>query len=894
MSGWIRPGIRRLFEVATGRRRQGEDPVVEEVSAHLDQRVEQLIREGLEPAAARAEALRRFGHPPAAVRTLRRAARRAETRIRFRDQLGAGWADLRGATRRLRRAPGFTVVAVATLALGIGATTAIFSAVNAVLLRPLPYPAPDRLTILWLNNQPEQIQRDVTSYPNFLDWKAAATFASMAGYSSRVGTFTGDGDAEQVAGARVTGDFFRVLQVPPHLGRALGEEHTRAGNAQVVVLSHGLWIRRYGAEAGIMGRTIQIDDQAHEVIGVMPQGFAYPDGAEFWQSIPPDAPGWQGIANARGSLWLSVIGRLGPEVTVEQASAETNSIMARLIQENLTAAGNGVFIEPLQDTIVGDVRPGLLILLGAVGFVLLIACANVANLLLARGIERRRELALRSALGASGGRLVRLAMAESVVLGAAGGAAGLLLAVAGTALLVAVSPQDLPRVEHAGIDGTVIGFTALMALFTMLLFGLAPAFQARAAGLGSALRESDRAVAGGPLSRVRRLLVTAEVALALVLLVGAGLLVRSFLALQVVEPGFATERVLSFRVSIGAARYPEPAQVRQFQSALLERLRAMPGVEAATGLNTLFLARLPNMSSVAFEGQPPAGPDDPVVSVTNDLVDPGFFEAMEMPILQGRGFEPTDQADGPQVVVVNETFVRRFLAGEEPLGRRFTRGNPTDSSAVWQTIVGVAADARRSGLAVPARPEAFRPTIQVAPRSFEVLVRTTGPPLGMVPPIRAALRELDGHIAMAQPRTVNQAMGEAVAARRFVMLLLGGFAVLALTLAGIGIYGVLAYLVGQRTRELGIRMALGADRRTVLRLVLRQSLWHVGPGVVLGVVGALALTRLLQSQLYGVQPADSLTFTAVTLLLVVIALVASWIPARRAAAVSPMAALSAE
>jgi len=806
-----------------------------------------------------------------------------------------GWrVDLGGAARRLRRAPGFALVAIATLALGIGATTAIFSVVNAVLLRPLPYPDPDRLVVLWLNNQAEQIDRDITSYPTFLDWREARAFTGMAGYFGRVGTFTGDGDAEQYAGARVTGDFFRVLQVPPELGRAIGEGETRAGDDQVVVLSHGLWTRRFGGDPAVVGRSVVIDDQAHEVIGVMPRGFAHPEGADFWLPIPPDAPDWQDLTRARGSLWLSVIGRLAPAASVEQASAETRVIMARLAEENPTAAGNGVFIEPLQDTIVGTVRPGLLILLGAVGLVLLIACANVANLLLARGIERRRELSLRSALGASGGQLARLAMAESALLAMVGGGVGLLVAVAGTRLLVAVSPQDLPRLEHAGVDASVVGFAAGMALLTMLLFGLAPALQARTAFLAAALKESDRAVSGGPLSRVRRALVTAEVALALVLLVGAGLLVRSFVALQVVDPGFATERVLSFRVNIGAARYPDPAQVREFQEALLERVAGLPGVEAATGITTLFLARLPSMGPVTLEGQPPAGPDDPVVSVTNDVVHPGFFEALRMPIVRGRGFAPTDGPDAPAVVVVNETFVRRILAGEEPVGRRFTRGNPTDSSATWQTIIGVVADARRSGLAEPVRPEAYRPTTQGAARSFEVLVRTAGPPLEVVAPIRAALRELDSQVAMAQVRTVEAAMGDAVAARRFVMLLLGGFAVLAVVLAAIGIYGVLAYLVSQRTRELGIRLALGADRATVLGLVLRQSMRHVWPGVLLGAAGALALTRLLQSQLFGVRPTDPVTFVAVTGLLVAVALLASWIPARRAAGVSPMTALRSD
>lgn len=894
MSDGIRPGVRRLFELATGRGRRERDRVDEEVREHLERRVEQLIGEGLDPAAARAEALRRFGDPGRVIPALRREAHRTEGRVRFREAVWSWGAELRSAARRLRRAPGFALVAVATLALGIGATTAIFSVVNAVLLRPLPYADPGQLMVLWLNNQAEQIERDVTSYPTFLDWRASRAFAGMAGYSGRVGTFTGDGDAEQFAGARVTGDYFRVLGVAPQLGRTVAEEHTRAGNHQVVVLSHGLWTRRFGADPGVLGRSVIIDAEAHEVLGVMPPGFAHPAGAEYWQPLAPDAPGWEAITSSRGSLWLSVIGRLAPDAPIEQASAELASIMGRLAADNLTASGNGVLVEPLQETIVGNVRPGLLILFGAVGFVLLIACANVANLLLARGLERRRELAVRSALGAGSGRLIRLAMAESMVLGVVGGGLGLLLAAGGTAALVAASPADLPRLEHAGVDGTVILFAAAMAALTMLLFGLGPAVQARSMGIAAALRDGDRGMSAGAMSHVRRGLVTAEVALALVLLVGAGLLTRSFLALQVVEPGFATERVLSFRVSIGTARYPEPAQVRQFQAALLERIGAIPGVEAATGVTTLFLARLPNMGPVVFEGQPPPGPNDPVVSVTNDAAVPGFFEAMRMPIVRGRALAPTDQADGPAVVVVNESFVRRFLAGEEPIGKRFTRGNPTDSTATWQTIVGVVADARRSGLTEPARPEAFRSTTQTTSRGLEVLVRTAGPPLELVAPIRTALRELDPQMAMAQLRTVLGAMGEAVAARRFVLLLLGGMAALALILAAIGIYGVLAYLVSQRTRELGIRLALGAEPGAVLRMVLGQSLRQVGPGILIGVGGSLALTRLLQSQLFGVGATDPVTFAAVAAVLLLVAMAASWIPARRAATVSPMVALRAE
>jgi putative ABC transport system permease protein len=801
--------------------------------------------------------------------------------------------DLTFALRTLGRSPGFTAVAVLTMALGIGATAAIFSAVNGVLLRPLPYPDADRITVLWLNNQQEEIERDVTSYPLFEDWSESSAYAAVAGHSATTGTFTADGDADQHVGAWVTGDFFRVLGVAPALGRALDQANTVPGEDQVVVLSHGLWTRRYGADPLVVGRTVTINGLPREVVGVMPRGFSYPDGVEYWVPLAPESENWRTITESRNALWLSVLGRLHEGVPVERAAAELDGIMARLVDEGLTAPGNGVLVEPLRDTVVGSVRPALLVLLGAVGFVLLIACANVANLLLARGARRRRELSVRAALGASGRRLARQALVESLVLGAIGGAAGLVLALLGTSALVALSPQDLPRLDGVRVDAAVVGFAALVALATGLLFGLAPAWQAAKSGIAASLRDSDRG-SGGGMARVRPALVVVEVALAVVLLVGAGLLLRSFAALQTVDPGFQTERMLSFRVIVGSAAYPEPEQVRNFQQELLERVGALPGVEAATAANTLFLSRLPNMGPVALEGRPPAGEMDPITAVTNDFVAPGFFRTMGMPIVQGRGFEPGDVAGGTQVVVVNETFVQRLVPGEDPIGRRFARGDPESPDAVWQTIVGVVADSRRAGLAEPVRPEAYRPITQAAPRSIEVLVRTAGPPLALVPQARALLREMDPNMPMAQLRTVEAAMAEAVATRRFVMMLLAGFAVLAVTLAAIGIYGVLAFLVGERTRELGIRLALGADRQTVIRMVLRQSLGYVLPGLALGAVGALALTRLLQAQLFGIEPTDPVTFAAVLTLLLAVAVLASWVPARRAANVQPVEALRQE
>jgi putative ABC transport system permease protein len=863
--------------------RSGQDGELDaELRAWVRQLTEEKIRAGMAPDEARRAALLETGGIDQVRESVRDERRGAVLENVVRDATFA--------FRSLRRAPGFALVAVLTLALGIGATAAIFSAVNAVLLRPLPYPDADRLMVLWLNNRQEQIERDVTSYPTFLDWHEASALAATAGYSGTTASFTGDGNAEEYRGAWVTADFFDVLGATAHIGTRLDAQHARAGSDQVVVLSHGLWLRRYGGDPGVLGRMINISGTSREVVGVMARGFTYPDGAEYWMPIAPESETWSGPTSSRGALWLSVISRLRPHATVQQADAELNAIMARIGEEYPASAGNGVFVEPLRDTIVGGVRSGLLILLGAVAFVLLIACVNVANLLLARGAARRRELAVRSAMGASGRRLASQVLVESLVLSAVGGALGLFIAYAGTALLVAASPPDLPRLDGVRMDGGVILFAVLVTLATGIIFGLAPALQARAAGIATALREGDR---GGSsrLVRTRRLLVTVEVALALMLLVGAGLLLRSFAALQAVDPGFTTERVLSFRVAMPTARYPESVHVRQFQAELLERLNGLAGVESATGVTTLFLSRLPNMGPIAMEGAAPPAEGEPVVAVTSDFVHPSFFAALDIPLVRGRGFEPADVAGGTQVVIVNETFVRRFVPEGDPIGRRFTRGDPEDSAAVWQTVVGVVADTRRAGLSEPIRPEAYRPTTQVAPRSLEVLVRTAGPPLAVMGPVREIIRQLDADMPIAAVRTVEGAMAEALATRRFVMLLLGAFAVLAVGLAAIGIYGVLAYLIGQRTRELGIRIALGADRTSVLGPVFRQSLLHVLPGLLIGVAGALALTRLIQSQLFGVHATDPMTFALVTVLLLAVAMLATWIPARRAMRVDPLSAL---
>jgi putative ABC transport system permease protein len=808
--------------------------------------------------------------------------------------VGSILQDARFAIRSLRRTPGFTLAAALTLALGIGANTAIFSAVRGVLLRPLAYPDSDRIAVLWLRNAAEGIERDVTSYPVFEAWRGAAAYEAMAAHAATTRTIA-EGDPEVVEGALVTADFFRTLGQAPLLGRTLGEEDMVAGRHQVVVLSHGVWLRRYGGRADVLGRLIDLDGEATEIVGVMPARFVYPEPAEFWLPLSPSTPQREQLMQSAGALWLQVIGRRGPGVSAQRADEELAAIVAGLAEQYPGAESSGVFAEPLRDVIVGDVKPALWVLLGAVGLVLLIGCANVANLLLARGAARRRELSIRTALGATGGRLARQVFTESLVLAVFGGLAGVVLAVWGTGALVAMSPPDVPRLGDIRVDGAVLAFAAAAIIATGLLFGVIPALHARRVSIGAVLREGGRGAAGGgTLARWRPLLLTSEVALALMLLAGAGLLVRSFVALQAVDPGFATERVLSLRITPSAARYPTPDHVRTFQTELLEQLEGLGGVERAAGINTLLLSRLPNMGPVAIDGRDPPLPDAAVISVTDDMVTSDFFAVMEVPIVHGRAFGPEDVPGGVPVAIVNETFVRTFFPDEDPIGRRFTRGNPTNPDALWYTIVGVAADSRRAGLIAPVRPESYLSYGQTPRRSMNVLVRTAGDPSSQVPVVRALLRELDPSLPMADVRTLHHALREAVAVRRFVMQLLSVFATLALVLAGVGIYGVLSYMVGQRTRELGIRMALGADRRRVLEMVLGDSLVQVVPGIALGAVGALAAGRVLASQLFGISAADPLTFAAVTALLVVVALLATAAPAARAARVEPMVTLSQE
>lgn len=803
------------------------------------------------------------------------------------------WKDAVHSLRALARNPAFTLAAVLTLALGVGANTAIFSVVNGVLLRPLPYPDAARLHVVWNHNTREGIERDVTSWPNFQDWRDRNdVFESMAAFTGGSASISGDADPEQVRVARVSADFLSVMGVRPALGRGFLAAELQPGTGTAALLSDGLWRSRFGADPAILGREIVLDGTSRRIVGVMPPGFAHPADAVLWLPLVPDPD----LAEARGALWLSVIGRLRPDVTPALAQSRMDAVAAQLADEFPGPnTGAGIMLEPLQTTIVGEVRTPLLVLLGAVAVVLLIGCANVANLLLARGAVRRKELAVRMALGASRGRIARQLLTESVVLALAGGLAGTLLAVWTVSALVSLAPAELPRLDAIRVDSVVLVFALLLSVLTGLLFGVAPLAQAGHARVMGTLRDGGRdAVGGEGVGRLRPVLVSSEIGLALVLLVAAGLLIRSFAALNAVDAGFDPRNVATFRVVLPGARYEGADRVRVFHARLLERVRALPGVVAAGGARTLLLDRLPNMGPITRAGDAPAGDDDARESVVIDAATPGFFDAMGMQLSRGRDLAASDAPDGIPVAVVNEAFVRRYWPDADPLGRRFTFGDPQDPATTWLEIVGVVRDARRSGLAQPARPEAYLPHAQMSSPGLTFVARTSVDPASIMPAVRAVVREMDPLLPVSAVSTLEHTLAEQLAARRFIMTLLVALAALAAVLAAIGIYGVVSYLVAQRTRELGVRLALGATRTDLLRLVVGQSLRQVLPGIAAGVVAALALTRVMASQLYGVSATDPVTFAVVTLALVCVGALASYVPALRAARVEPNTALRQE
>ncbi|HUF75717.1 MAG TPA: ABC transporter permease, partial [Longimicrobiales bacterium] len=842
-------------------RDRAERELNDEVRFHLEMEMEANIRSGMSAHDARREAYVRFGGVD-----------------RFTEQTrevrGTGWIDdlvrdMRQGFRSLRHSPAFAGAAVLTIALGVGATTAVFSVVQGVLLRPLPFPEPDRLVSVWLNNPRQGIEEDITSYPNFRDWREQSrTLDHVVGVATTLRSLTGEGEPEEVPAAIVTGGFFEMLGVQPALGRGFRPEEVETeSGGQVVVLSHELWTRRFGADPGVIGRTILLSGAAHEVVGVTPPGLRYPQEAELW--VPLTFEGRADLRDARGVLWLPVLGRLAPGTSLPEAQSEMSALAARLAEafpgEN---EGTGIKLELLHETLVGDARIPLLILVGAVGLVLLIGAANVANLLLARGAARGREMALRLALGAGRARLARQVLTESTLLGLIGGALGTLLALAGVGLFVRLAPADLPRIDGVTVDLPVLAFALLVALATSVLFGVAPALQAGRSQAADNLRAGGRSGSDGGLSRLRAVFVATQFALALVLLVGSGLLVRSFVNLQAVDPGFEPEGVLSFRIGLPGSRYEDYDAVRAFYDGLLPDLASIPGVEGAAAVSNVFLSRLPDMAGVTIESRPELETAENPVAY--DGATSAFIDVLGMRLVAGRGFELTDERGSPPVAIVNELFVRTFLPNQDPVGERFLFGNPTGDDPPWITIVGVVEDAQRWGLGQPLRPYAFRPMPQFLDRAVDVLVRTTGRPAAYAAAAREVVARHDPDLPVTNLRTLDRAIADSLAQQRFLVLLLAVFAASATVLAAVGIYGVMAYLVGRRTREIGIRVAMGASRGTVVGGVLRDALVQVMGGLAAGLLGAWVLTRFMRSQLFGLEPSDPATFVGVSVLLVVV------------------------
>ena len=814
------------------------------------------------------------------------------------------WQDLCYGARVFMKQPGFTLIAVITLSLGIGATTALFSIVYGVLLRPLPFRDAERIVTVWEHNAKDSIVRDDVSPANFLDWRERnRSFVALASANPYSLDFQGRGEPETWQAALVSEGFFSLLGVNAYLGRTFLPEEYRDGinfddNRQLksfaVVLSYGLWQSRFGGDRALIGQTLQLDGLPAMVVGVLPPDFQLNLFEQEKLLYAPQAPdeGWR---RQRRATYLKVIGRLQNGVTLAQARAEMQNIATQLATEYpQTNGGVGATLLPLAENMIGQVRPALLILFGAVGLVLLIACANVANLLLARGAAREREFAIRAAVGAGRGRLVRQLLTESMLLAGAGCLGGLVLAVWGLDAMLALSPGYVPRLDQVRLDRATLLFAAALGAMTALVFGLAPALQFSRPQLQSQLKESAPQTTAR--QRLRAALVIAEIALSLVLLVGAGLLLRSFLMLVQTDPGFAAERVVALQTFIND-RYPKPEQRTAFAQQVLDKLKTVPGVSAAGVTTAIPLLESSLDASLPFtvEGRPaPPQGQEPTVYWTVASAD--YFPALGMQLRRGRMFNEFDKADAPPVALINETMARRHFPNEDPVGRKLLtpRRRNDDIAPRPIEIIGVVSDIRHDGLDKEPRAEHYRPFTQIAHGSLIFTVRTTADAASLIPTLKARLWEVNPAQSIYAVATLDNLLFESLKARRFSLWLLCAFAALALALAVVGIYGVMSFVTAQRTHEIGVRLALGADGRDILRLVLRQGLLLALCGVGCGLAAALMLTRLLRTQVYGVSTSDPLTFAGVSALLVVVALAACWLPARRATRVDPIIALRCE
>ena len=853
----------------------------DEWQLHADLMADDHVRQGLSPDEARRQTRLAIG----GLDQVREASRDA-LGFRFLDDLVQ---DIRFALRQLRRTPAFTAVAVLTLALGIGANTAVFSVVKSVLLGGLPYGQPDQLVRVWVTNPRQGFDRDITSYPRFEDWRVRSRrFQDFAGFTGARLILTGVEEPVQLRGAAVTANFLRVLGVHPVLGRDFEEGDDLQGRPRKVLLSHGFWLREFGGDAAIIGRTLTLSGQSFSVAGVLPATFQFPERAlDFWTPMALDERSRQ----ARGDFWMNVVGRLREGVNLRQAQAEMNSI-AQALQSEFPAFDQdlGVALVGLKEDLTGPIRLPLRALTGAAIFILLICCSNIAGMLSARAAAREHELAIRAALGAGKGRVAKQLVTEALLLFFCGGVLGIAVAYAVLGLLLRLAPAELSQMRDTRLDLTVIGFTLAVSALCGLIFGLRPAVEASRLDLTGSLKQRARGVAGRTGSRrFRAVLTIGEMAMAMVLLTGAWLLIRSFQQVQGVQLGFDVQRVSIAQIQLPRTKYPDGTQSSGFYDRLLLRLRNTPGIESAAAISELFLGRLPSSAGFTIEGRP-----DPIPTpLTMDSVTPDFFSMMKIPLLKGRSFTTFDHANALPVAIINETTARRYWPSSDPLGRRFTFGNPGPGSR-WYTIVGIAADTRRAGVDQPAFTESYFPLAQQPSLRMQILIRTAPGLAAAKSALQAAVRESDRDQPISRFESLGNALGDRVASRRFITLLLSLFAATAVAIAGVGLYGLISYLVTQRCQEFGIRVALGAKAGDVVRIVVGWVMAMSGLGVALGFAGALILSRGLERLLFGVTRFDAVSYIVAAAGLLLVCLAAAVPPGIRAIRVDPLTALRAE
>ncbi len=883
---WLRVAILRIKGMFSRNRRERE--LDSEVQAHIEALTEENIRRGMAQQEALHAARREFG----GIEQTKELYRERHS-LPFFETL---FQDVRFGARMLAKNPGFTAVSVLTLALGIGANTAIFSVVDAVLLRPLAYKDAERLVTLLHDGY------NPVGVANYIDWRdQSQSFEAMGAADYWSANLSGVDSPEHILGLKVTQNLLPMLGVEPMLGRLFVEGEDQPGADREAILSYNLWQRRFAGDTKVVGRVVTLDGEQYTIVGVMPRTFKF---APFWATRAemwvPNAFGER--IHDRGGNSLRIFARLKQNATLEQARAEIATITARL-EQKFPGTNRNVIVTPLKKNVVGEVKAPLLVLLGAVGFVLLIACANVAHMLLARSAARQKEIAVRAALGAPRLRVIRQFLTENLLLAGLGAAAGLLLAFWGIRALVALSPASIPRVATVTIDARVALFLLAVTVFTGAIFGLAPAMRASAGNLTDILKDGGRGGSDGlSRNRLRNFLVASEFSLALILLIGAGLMVRSFFALQSIDPGFNPNRVLSMAVSVAGTQESESHRRGIFYTQLIERVRALPGVEAAGGINHLPLAGDMWGWPFTIEGRPKPLPGESPIGVYR-IVMPGYFETMRLPVLRGREIASSDDANALGVAMINESAVQRYWPNEDSIGKHISFSSDKSSTPQWLTVIGIVRNAKQEDWAAVAFPEVYLAALQNSAFLGEreshasyitLVVRTAGEPAALASTVKNAVWSFDRNLAISEVLTMDDVVAVANAQPRFEMTLLAAFAGVALLLAAVGIYGVMSYSVARRTHEIGIRISLGASRTDVLRMVIRQAMILALTGSAVGIIGALLLSRLMTSFLYGVRPTDPVTFSGVAIMLAIVALAASYIPARRAMRVDPMIALRYE